>query len=864
MIEYQSKSQEDLPGTKPTIAVVGIGGAGANVLDRIALEGLTDAELISMNSDVRALANSVAPTKIQLGKMLTQGLGAGGDPELGREAAQASMEEIRDVLRGKDLVFLCSGQGGGIGSGAAPLVAQAAKEQGAFVVVFATMPFCFEGKRRLAQARQSLEMYRGVADALITFDNDRMGELILPKEGIQQAFGAADQIISQSIRAVTSLVTQPGLIHIGMDDLISALRNNDSRCLFGYGAAKGQNRAQEALKRALKSPLLDKGKLLEKSKNLLVHISGGETMTLYEVELLMNALEKHVPESTQILFGASSDKALGDSLSVTLISSLAAVEMSGEASVQGGAGAEYGHPQPQHQMEAQYPAAAVSASSSAVNLAGGDSIIRTAPVTQQPMVQQPALQQPVAQQPQVQRPLADVSAQVVQRRPEIVEPPLTPPPPTYQQPQPQVQPVYYAQPSAQQGQPSQASGLGKSFESIQAASAAVESAPVSPAQVSSDDADSGEPEKVAPVSLAAAAAAVAAGTLKEVPIQAKAGSELTESESSDDSSVPSISIGAVPAPDSLEESAMAGAAEGIGEEAATSGERPEPTVVEVKIPTAAQEEDLREQSAEIEEEVAVETEEWVQAQEDIEAEIEVEAEAEAEVEVETEDEVEAEVEAEAEAEVETEDEVEAESESESEEVVEAALEEDVEADKDDDVESREEEETTKPEVKPVTTRAPQTPVLVQAKGSPQTVVLKPVVRQNLAPAAKVAESDSTKSREVADRPPQAVDMASALAEEEKRLRAESSPEEYTDEPEPMGTMGPAAALGLKAVQESSGPSLDSVGRPTVTAGDPRTGKQQMLELEPVAKGRFDKAEPTVVDGEDLDIPTFLRKKGNYT
>ena len=159
---------------------------------------------------------------------------------MGREAAEASMDEIRDALKGKDLVFLCSGQGGGVGSGAAPLVAKAAKEHGAFVVVFATMPFCFEGKRRLAQATDSLSLYGGMADALVTFDNDRMGELILPKEGIQQAFAAADQIISQSIRAVTALVTQPGLINIGMDDLISALRNNDSRCLFGHGSARGK------------------------------------------------------------------------------------------------------------------------------------------------------------------------------------------------------------------------------------------------------------------------------------------------------------------------------------------------------------------------------------------------------------------------------------------------------------------------------------------------------------------------------------------------------------------------------------------------------------------------------------------------
>ncbi len=794
MIEYQSKSQEELPGTKPTIAVVGIGGAGANVLDRIALEGLADAELISMNSDVRALANSVAPTKIQLGKMLTQGLGAGGDPDLGRDAAMASMEEIRDALRGKDLVFLCSGQGGGIGSGAAPLVAQAAKEHGAFVVVFATMPFCFEGKRRLAQARQSLEMYRGVADALITFDNDRMGELILPKEGIQQAFAAADQIISQSIRAVTSLVTHPGLIHIGMDDLISALRNNDSRCLFGYGAAKGQNRAQEALKRALKSPLLDRGKLLEKSKNLLVHISGGESMTLYEVELLMNALEKHVPESTQILFGASSDKSLGDSLCVTLISSLTSVEMGGKEVSQHG---EVGQQQQYAEGTPQYAAAGGGA-----HLASGDSIIRSAPMTQQPVAQHHQM----VQQPVVQRPLAEVSAQAVQRAPEIVEPPLTPPPAyppsTYQQPHPQtVQPVSYAQPGSP-AQPSTASGLGKSFEPVPAAPAAVESAQESSAEIAQVETAEQVEETQAPEVEAVASVAIADATTPPV--------EAGESAQPDETAAALVSVGAVPAPDELDSSQVVGDEE---EEEAAVVEAPE-AIVEISIPADVADE--------------TEAEEEAVAESDEEAVAEVEEEAVAE----SEEEAVAEVEEEAVAEAEEE----AVAESEEEAVAEV-----------------EEEEVIARDTKPV---------VVRPKGLPQTVVLKPVAKQELSPAAKVEVP--VKSPAAESRPKPAVDMASALAEVQKSQEAQDAQVEHDAEPEPMGTMGPAAALGLKAAPQPSGPSADSVGRPTVTAGDPRTGKQQMLELEPIAKGRFDKAEPTVVDGEDLDIPTFLRKKGNYT
>ena len=184
------------------------------------------------------------------------------------------------------------------------------------------MPFSFEGRRRLAQAKSSLNQLAKTANALITFDNDRMGSLVLPKQGIQEAFSEADKIISQSVRAVIQLVTKPGLISIGMDDLITALDNDDSRCLFGYGQSTGENRAQEALAKALKSPLLDKGEMLNEAQNVLVHICGGDSMTLFEVELLMKSLEKEVAENAQILFGVGSDPKLGDKLSVTVISSM--------------------------------------------------------------------------------------------------------------------------------------------------------------------------------------------------------------------------------------------------------------------------------------------------------------------------------------------------------------------------------------------------------------------------------------------------------------------------------------------------------------------------------------------------------------
>ncbi|HAA86781.1 MAG TPA: cell division protein FtsZ, partial [Verrucomicrobiales bacterium] len=318
MLEYERKPTDGESALEPEkVKVIGIGGAGSNVLDRIALhERMDDGELLVLNTDVRDLVSSVAEDKIQLGKDLTQGLGAGGDPDLGKEAAQKTSDEIRAALEGKSLVFICAGLGGGTGSGAAPIVAKIAREVGAFVVGFVTMPFSFEGRRRLEQAESALAEMEKCTNALMTFDNDRMGSLINQKEGIQQAFAAADQIIGQSVGAITKLVAQPGLVRIGMDDLLTALKNDSSRCLFGFGQASGDNRAQEALKSALKNPLLDRGQMLNQSSSLIAHISGGETTTLYEVEILMNELSKYVNDDAHILFGVSSDGKQGESLSL--------------------------------------------------------------------------------------------------------------------------------------------------------------------------------------------------------------------------------------------------------------------------------------------------------------------------------------------------------------------------------------------------------------------------------------------------------------------------------------------------------------------------------------------------------------------
>jgi len=327
MISYSREPQTTIPTS--SVKIVGLGGAGANMLERVALDGLEGAELLALNTDVRTLAACVAQEKIQLGRNLTKGLGTGGDPDMGHQAILEAEDELRASLKGRRIVFLCVGLGGGTGSGAAPILTRIAREEGAFVVVFATMPFAFEGRRRREQAETALNELAVLSNALVTFDNNRMGELVLAKQGIHEAFAAADRMISESIKAVIRLVVRPGLINVGLDDLMSALRTTRSRCLFGSGLAQGKDRASRALKNVLSSPLLDQGALLREARTVLVHLCGGEDLTLYEIELLMQRLQKFIPEKAHVLFGAAIDPSMGDSLSITLISALPEDSLSG-------------------------------------------------------------------------------------------------------------------------------------------------------------------------------------------------------------------------------------------------------------------------------------------------------------------------------------------------------------------------------------------------------------------------------------------------------------------------------------------------------------------------------------------------------
>src|SRR5437763_5900080 len=306
------------------VKVVSVGGAGLNALDRVVLDGLEKAGVVAINTDVQSLTSSVAPHKVQLGRTVTRGLGAGGDPELGYQAAVESSDEIREALSDANMSFICAGLGGGTGSGAAPYVAQLAREAGALVIAFVTLPFTFEGKRRNAQAREALARLNEVAHSVICFENDRMGDMIAPHAGIHQAFATADITISQSVRSIVNLIQRPGLIRIGFDDLLAALRSRNGRCLFGFGESDSDNRAHDALTQALKNPLMDRGRMLGDATRVLVQVAGGPSMTLSEVEILMQELGRHVNEETQILFGTAVDGRMGGRLSVTIISSFTA------------------------------------------------------------------------------------------------------------------------------------------------------------------------------------------------------------------------------------------------------------------------------------------------------------------------------------------------------------------------------------------------------------------------------------------------------------------------------------------------------------------------------------------------------------
>jgi cell division protein FtsZ len=299
------------------IRVIGVGGAGLNAIDRMMDAGITQVEFIAVNTDIQQLHMSDAQTKIHIGQELTQGLGSGADPDIGRRAAAESYDHIKQVLRGSDMVFVTAGEGGGTGSGAAPVVARIAREVGALTVGIVTMPFKFEGTKRRAQADQGAEELRAACDTTIVIPNDRLLEVLDKSTSMLEAFRIADDVLRQGVQGICDLITMPGLINLDFADVRTIMKDSGS-ALMGIGySSNGDNRAREAAERALRSPLIESE--ITGARGILLSIAGGEDLSLIEVNDAAEVIREAATDETQIIFGATVDESLNGQVWVTVV-----------------------------------------------------------------------------------------------------------------------------------------------------------------------------------------------------------------------------------------------------------------------------------------------------------------------------------------------------------------------------------------------------------------------------------------------------------------------------------------------------------------------------------------------------------------
>jgi cell division protein FtsZ len=301
----------------PVIKVVGIGGAGCNAVDRMIQLGIHGVDFIAINSDAQALAHSEAPRKIHLGAKLTRSLGTGGDPAIGAEAALESREQIRSALRGADMVFIAAGMGGGTGTGASPIVAQIAREDGALTVAVVTRPFTFEGTRRAALTEEGIECLERYVDTLIVVPNDRLLEIVNKWISLDVSFRIADEVLRQVIQGISELVTRPGLINLDFADVRAILKSSGG-ALISIGHGEGERKALEAVRTALKNPLLDIDSV-GSTEGILVNITAGEDITLAEVNQAMEMISRSAKPRGQVLFGTVIDPRMEDRVEITLI-----------------------------------------------------------------------------------------------------------------------------------------------------------------------------------------------------------------------------------------------------------------------------------------------------------------------------------------------------------------------------------------------------------------------------------------------------------------------------------------------------------------------------------------------------------------
>ncbi|HWL37116.1 MAG TPA: cell division protein FtsZ [Frankiaceae bacterium] len=298
------------------IKVVGIGGGGVNAVNRMIEVGLKGVEFIAVNTDAQALLMSDADVKLDVGRELTRGLGAGADPDVGRQAAEDHRDEIEEVLKGADMVFVTAGEGGGTGTGGAPVVANVAKKLGALTIGVTTRPFGFEGRRRATQAEQGIEALRDEVDTLIVIPNDRLLQISDKEVSVLDAFRAADQVLLSGVQGITDLITTPGLINLDFAD-VKAIMSGAGSALMGIGRARGDDRAAAAAEAAISSPLLEAS--IDGAHGVLLNISGGSDLGLFEIHEAADLIAQAAHPDANIIFGAVIDDALGDEVRVTVI-----------------------------------------------------------------------------------------------------------------------------------------------------------------------------------------------------------------------------------------------------------------------------------------------------------------------------------------------------------------------------------------------------------------------------------------------------------------------------------------------------------------------------------------------------------------
>jgi cell division protein FtsZ len=299
-----------------TIKVIGVGGGGNNAVNRMIEHGVQGVEFIAVNTDAQALNLSKAEIKMQIGGKLTRGLGAGANPEVGKKAAEESKEQIEEALRGADMVFVTAGMGGGTGTGAAPVIAQIAREIGALTVGVVTRPFTFEGRKRSNQASGGIAAMKEGVDTLIVIPNDRLLEIVDKSTPMLEAFREADNVLRQGVQGISDLIATPGLINLDFAD-VKTIMSNKGSALMGIGAASGENRAAEAAKKAVSSPLLETS--IDGAQGVLMNITGGTSLSLYEVQEAADIVASASDQDVNMIFGSVINEDLKDDIIVTVI-----------------------------------------------------------------------------------------------------------------------------------------------------------------------------------------------------------------------------------------------------------------------------------------------------------------------------------------------------------------------------------------------------------------------------------------------------------------------------------------------------------------------------------------------------------------